>query len=155
MLYTTYNTLPSLYTTLHFLLLSILHNPSFSLSDTTFLSQYSTLPFFSWSFTTLPSPLHPTIHFLYSILHCKPLILSILHYPSFSSTSYTTLPSRCPTLPSLLSILNYHSFSSQSYSTIPSPLHSALPRKKRYTHSVECMRGEERKDSVISTSLLD
>ena len=55
-----YTTIPSLYPALPFHLLSILHYPSFSLSDTTLPSHYPTLPFLYWSFTTLPSPLHPT-----------------------------------------------------------------------------------------------
>ena len=87
--------------------------------------------FFSLSYTILPSFLDPFLPFL---------LLSILHYSSFSSPSFTILPSlsytipiflyptlylpfllhpTLPTLPSLyptlpfppLSILKYHSFS--------------------------------------------
>ena len=100
-----YTTLPSLYSTLSFLL-SILHYPSFPLSYTAILFLHPELPFF---------------------------LLSIVQYPSFS-LSYTILPSLHPTLHLLLSILHYSSFSlSTGYSTLPSPLHSTLPRKEGYT----------------------
>ena len=122
------------------LLLVILHYPSF-------------LP---WSFTTLPSHLHPTLSFLlYPTLPTLPslpyttyylpflLSLSYTTYPSFI-LSYITIPSLYPALPFLLlSILHYPSFSilhylpfllttlhyhsfSLSCTALPFPLHPKL-----------------------------
>ena len=68
--------------------------------------------------TTLPSLLNPTLSFLPSPLHSTLSFLSIIHYPSFSSQSYTILPSF------LLSILHYPSF--LSYTTLPSLLNPTL-----------------------------
>ena len=70
-----------------------------------FILHYYSVPL--WSFTTLLSPLLPTISFLvYPTLpilpfpsHYPPFLLSILHYILFSSPAWTTIPSLYPTLP--------------------------------------------------------
>ena len=112
-----------------FLLLSIPHYPfflPFLLHPTlSCLPSVNTLPY-RLTYITLPSPLHPTLLFL----------LSILHYPSCSpsyttlcfSVSYTTLPSPLHPLLTVLfiSIRHYPSFS-PSYITLPSLLHPKLP----------------------------
>ena len=67
----------------------------------------SNLHSFFLSFTTLPSPLHPTL----------PFLLSILHYPSFSSPSYTVISTFHPTLPFLL--LSIHPFYIYKHSIYP------------------------------------
>ena len=111
---------------------------------------YTTLPY-RLTYISLPSPQsiihYPSFPLFYTILLALhptlPFLLSILHYTSFSSQSYPILPSLYPTLLFLFSIhrLQYPSFSSPFYTT----------QEGKIYFSVECMRGEERKDSVFSS----